>query len=66
MFKLTKEQYELFIKVHERHMQAFGTKNQQKYALINVKDIVWDEDEDCLKVYYEDEWWHYTRELEWY
>lgn len=47
-------------------MQAFGTKNQKKYALINVKDIVWDEDEDCLKVYYEDEWWHYTRELEWY
>ncbi|QQY96011.1 hypothetical protein [Bacillus thuringiensis] len=51
---------------HERHMQAFGTKNQKKYALINVKDIIWDEDEDCLKVYYEDEWWHYTRELEWY
>ncbi|PFU19422.1 hypothetical protein [Bacillus cereus] len=66
MFDLTQEQYELFIKVHERHMKAFGTDNQKKYALNNVEHVIWDENENCLKVYYADEWWHYTRELGWY
>lgn len=56
MFDLTQEQYELFIKVHERHMKAFGTDNQKKYSLNNVEHVIWDENENCLKVYYADEW----------
>ncbi|PDY82777.1 hypothetical protein [Bacillus cereus] len=66
MFDLTKEQYDLFIKVHNKHMNAFGLANQKKYALENVRKVVWDESEDCLTVHYDDEWWHYTKDLTWY
>lgn len=66
MFNLTKEQNDLFMKVHNKHMNTFGTDNKQKYSLKNVKKVIWDEEEDCIKVYYEDVWWHYTKKLEWY
>lgn len=66
MFDLMKEQFDLFMKVHNKHMEAFGSENKKKYAMENVKRVVWDQEEDCLKVYYEDEWWHYTKDLTWY
>lgn len=66
MFDLTIEQYDLFIKVHQRHMAAFGTDDKRKYALENVERVIWDRDEDCLTVFYEDEWWHYDKDLTWY
>ncbi|MCC2380945.1 hypothetical protein LKM00_26470 [Bacillus wiedmannii] len=66
MFDLTKEHYDLFIQVHNKHMSVFGTNNKQKYALEHVKNVVWDENEDCLKVHYDDVWWHYSKDLTWY
>jgi hypothetical protein len=65
-FKLSKEHYEWFIKIHRAHMQAWGTENQKKYSLPNVRDVKYDKREDCLKVYYDDEWWHYDRRGDWY
>ena len=44
-----------------------GTDEQKKRTLDNVTRIIWDEEEQCLKVYYKDgEWWHYGADGEWY
>jgi len=65
-FGLTAEQSEMFLNIHKNHMAAMGTENQKKYARTKVKNVVWDYKDDCLKVYYEDIWWHYTKKGEWY
>jgi hypothetical protein len=65
-FKLSPEHFNWFINIHRAHMRAWGTENQKKYALPNVKDVVYDKQEDCLKVYYKDTWWHYDRRGQWY
>jgi len=65
-FKLSKEHYDWFIQVHRLHMKAWGTENQKKYSLPNVKDVIYDREEDCLKVYYKDVWWHYDRRGQWW
>lgn len=65
-FKLTTEQFEMFLRIHKSHMRAMGTDNQKKYSLENLKKIVWDKKENCLKVYYEDIWWHYDTRGCWY
>lgn len=64
--KLTDEQKQLFLNVHKSHMKAMGTDNQKKYALENVKKVVWDEKEQTVNVYYEDIWWHYDKRGCWY
>jgi hypothetical protein len=65
-FKLSPEYFNWFIRIHRAHMRAWGTENQKKYSLPNVKDVVYDKQEDCLKVYYKDTWWHYDRRGQWY
>ncbi|WML38671.1 hypothetical protein RCG19_15900 [Neobacillus sp. OS1-2] len=65
-FKLSSEHFNWFMLVHRQHMQAFGTENQKKYSLPNILDVKYDKQEDCLKVYYKDIWWHYDRRGHWY
>lgn len=65
-FQLSPENFDWFIQIHRRHMQAWGTENQNKYSLPNVRNVIYDKVEDCLKVYYEDIWWHYDRRGNWY
>jgi hypothetical protein len=65
-FKLEPEHFDWFMRTHRAHMKAWGTDNQKKYSLPNVKDVIYDEAEDCLKVYYDDTWWHYDRRRTWY
>jgi hypothetical protein len=65
-FKLSPEHFEWFMRTHRSHMRAWGTENQKKYSLPNVRDVKYDKREDCLKVYYDDEWWHYDRRGTWY
>lgn len=64
--KLTENQAKFFQRMHKKHMSAMGTDNQIKYALENLKKIVWDKKLDCLKVYYQDIWWHYDKRGCWY
>lgn len=66
MFDLTAEQHDLLLRVHAEHMKYVGNEYKEKYALENVKKVVWDQQEDCLKIYYDDIWWHYTKTLEWW
>lgn len=68
-FKLTPEQYNLFIRTHTKHLAAFweGSTEREKRTLEHVKNVKWDRKEGCLKVYFEDgEWWHYTLNGTWY
>jgi hypothetical protein len=64
--KLSEEQKKMFIRIHNNHMKAMGSENQRKYAKENLKKILWDAKENCLKVYYEDVWWHYDTRGCWY
>jgi hypothetical protein len=65
-FKLSPEHFEWFMGTHRSHMKAWGTENQKKYSLPNVRDVKYDAQEDTINVYYEDEWWHYDRRGTWY
>jgi hypothetical protein len=65
-FGLTQEQAEMFLNIHKSHMAAMGSEDQKKYSFAYVQKVIWDEEEDCLKVYYEDIWWHYDRRGQWY
>jgi hypothetical protein len=64
--KLADDQKHLFLSVHRSHMKMMGSDNQKKYALENVKKVVWDKKENCIKVYYEDNWWHYDKRGVWW
>jgi hypothetical protein len=65
-FQLSPENYDWFIQIHRKHMKTWGTENQKKYSLPNVRDVIYDKEEDCLKVYYDDVWWHYDHRGCWY
>jgi hypothetical protein len=68
MFGLKPEQYFLFLTVHVKHLKTLESKERQMdLSLKNIKEVIWDEEEDCLKVYYRNgDWWHYTKSEEWY
>lgn len=66
-YNLTDEQVKLFKEVYSKHQQVMGTETRKKYTLSHIDNIVWDHQEDCLKVYYSNgDWWHYTKEGTWY
>lgn len=65
-FNLTEEQSELFLEIQRKHLNGMGEEMRRKYTLYRIKDLVWDQEEDCLKVYYDDVWWHYGKDLTWW
>lgn len=65
-FNLTQQQFDLFLRVHRAHMKAMGSDNQLKYSLSNIRKLAWDEGEQTVNVYYDDEWWHYNKKGCWY
>jgi hypothetical protein len=65
-FGLTQEQAEIFINIHKSHMAAMGSEDQKKYSFAHIQNVIWDAEDDCLKVYYDDIWWHYDRRGNWY
>lgn len=65
MHNLTREQVELFNRVHRMHLNAMGTEAQVKRTLEHVKSVTW-HSEGVLKVVYDDgEWWHYRKGGTW-
>lgn len=64
--KLTEEQKNLFNRVHKAHMKMFGLEMQRKYAIENIKEIKWNKKENCIEVYYVDNWCHYDQRGHWY
>jgi hypothetical protein len=68
-FNLTSEQLELFKWIHAKHLAAFGegSEARERRTIEHVKKVVWDDEETCLKVYFDDgEWWHYLPDCTWY
>lgn len=44
-----------------------GNAMRAEHTLDNIKNITWDEDSNCLKVYLNNgNWWHYTTSEKWY
>lgn len=67
MFNLTEDQKALFKQIHDKHLACMGTDKRKNYVVSELKNVVWDEEEDCFKVYYKNgDWWHYTLNGEWY
>lgn len=59
---LTPEQADLFAHTYKRHYHGHGTEARKKRTPDQIKEIKWDATEECLKVYYRDEWYHYDTE----
>jgi hypothetical protein len=63
---LTDEQKELFKETHQAHLSMMGTATRKKHAVERIKEVKWDKEENCLKVFYDSgDWYHYTSQ-EWY
>ncbi|WML44061.1 hypothetical protein [Neobacillus sp. PS3-40] len=58
-FKLTDDQYDLFIRTHTKHLAAFweGSAEKEKRTLDHVKNVKWDKKDNCLKIYFLDGEW---------
>jgi hypothetical protein len=64
---LSNEQLELFHLTYHRHQRVMGKEMRTRYSRHNITKVVWDQEDDCLKVYYDNgDWLHYTRKFEWY
>lgn len=64
---LTDNEYALFLQVYARHNSAMGLEKRKDYTLSDIVKVEWNEEEDCLHVYYKDgEWWHYCKDGTWY
>lgn len=65
--KLTPEQRFLFTKTYTKHLASMGTTKRSNYTEKHIKNVIWDEEENCLKVYFNNgDWWHYSTNEEWY
>jgi hypothetical protein len=65
-FNLSIKQTDLLLQTHTSHMEAMGSQGKEKYSLRNIRKVLWDEKELCLKVYFDDVWWHYCKDGTWY
>ncbi|MNW54090.1 hypothetical protein D3C74_316770 [compost metagenome] len=62
---LTPEQQDLFLNVYDRHVKAMGIEMRQRLG--RIKDVKWNEQQDCLIVTYKSgDWWHYCKDGTWY
>ncbi|WP_371069112.1 hypothetical protein [Sediminibacillus sp. JSM 1682029] len=64
---LTDQQRAIFARTHVQHQEAMGLEKSKEYGIQNVKELRWDDEENCLKVYFANgDWWHYTPNGQWY
>lgn len=66
--KLSVEQRNLFENVYLKHLSSMGEEQRKNYERSQLKEIQWDVNEKCLKVYWlgDTDWFHYTISGEWY
>ncbi len=63
---LTDEQYRIFIETQAAHNRSWGLDQRDKYGIHNVTKVTASED-GTFHVYYADgNWWHYTKNKDWY
>ncbi|UKS67697.1 hypothetical protein [Rossellomorea marisflavi] len=64
---LNDSDYLLLLEVYANHNRSMGLEKRIDYSISHIVKVEKDQDEDCLKVYYENgDWWHYARNGEWY
>lgn len=64
---LTKEQQKLLERMQQRHQNAWESeKRRLEHSIEQMKRVEWDEQEKCLKVYYQADWYHYGLDGSWY
>lgn len=62
---LTDDQYKQLMNTYAVHNRSMGLAYREKYSLANIQKVVV-APKGILKVYYEDNWWHYTPHHTWY
>lgn len=55
-----------FYKVYSRHLSTMDQQAKLCYGLDDIKKIDWDNKQQCFKVYFANDWFHYTSSGEWY
>lgn len=64
---LSDPHYALFLQVYANHNSAWGLEKRKEYTLSNVTKVLWNTEENCLEVYYDNgNWWHYLPDGTWY
>ncbi|MBE1554524.1 hypothetical protein [Sporosarcina limicola] len=66
MDNLHQKTKELLLRVHAKHTATMGQIEKEKHSLENIRKVVVDRKEKCLKVCYEHEWYHYAPNGAWY
>jgi hypothetical protein len=65
-FSLTEDQGKLLVETYREHRKSMKTEEQRKYLLTAVTNVEWVEEDNCLHIHFEDEWWHYSTSGTWY
>ncbi|WP_404456914.1 hypothetical protein LG329_19340 (plasmid) [Virgibacillus necropolis] len=65
-FSLTEAQSKLFSTTYKKHLSAMGTKMRQRFMPEYLKEVKYDDRENTVNVYFENDWWHYTKDHTWY
>jgi hypothetical protein len=64
---LTDEEYLMLMQVYANHNRSMGLKERVKYSLSDIVAIEKNHNENCLDVHYSNgNWWHYTKDGNWY
>ena len=65
-FDLTAAHAELLLDVHKTRRECTGIEDQNKYSLACIRKVEWVDEENCLHVHFEDNWWHYGQDGSWW
>lgn len=64
---LTHEQKKLLERTHQRHQKIWESEERKaEHSIDQMKEVKWDNKENCLKVYYKTGWYHYMPNGDWY
>ncbi len=65
-FSLTEIQRKLFLETYKKHLSAMGTVARQKYMPQHLKEVKYDNEDNTVNVYFENDWYHYATDHTWY
>lgn len=63
--KLTDKQKRLFEATYKRHFLSMGESERQKHFIHQIKEVKYNEQENCIEVHFEHEWYKYYPNKTW-
>lgn len=64
---LTVDEYKTLFQTYVNHNRSMGMKERAFYTLSDIVKVEKNAKDNCLNVYYRNgEWWHYTKDGQWY